>query len=59
LADKYKEIIASFGGRAITNAIENEIMKPLSKNLLKAEYESAHDVVFKVKAENGRIIAYS
>jgi ATP-dependent Clp protease ATP-binding subunit ClpA len=59
LADKYKEIIASFGGRAITNAIENEIMKPLSKNLLKAEYESTHDIIFKVKAENGKIIAYS
>jgi len=57
LADKYKEIIASFGGRAITNAIENEIMKPLSKNLLKAEYKTAHDVIFKVKAEKGRITA--
>ncbi|MFQ6056507.1 MAG: AAA family ATPase, partial [Methanosarcinales archaeon] len=38
LVKKYGERIANFGGRGITNAINDEIMLPLSKAILRAEY---------------------
>lgn len=56
LAEKYGERISSFGGRAITNAIEDELMKPLSMRLLKAEYDGAQNIPFRVDIEDGRIV---
>jgi ATP-dependent Clp protease ATP-binding subunit ClpB len=52
---KYSKVISNFGGRAITNAIEDEIMKPLAKSLLRAEFNGSKNMTFKVKDENGKI----
>lgn len=56
LVEKYGETISSFGGRAITNAIEDEIMKPLSRSVLKAEYDASQGITFRVRAENGKVV---
>ena len=56
IAGKYGETISAFGGRAITNAIEDEVMKPLSMRLLRAEYEGSQNVAFKVTSEGGGIV---
>lgn len=56
LAVKYRDTISSFGGRAITNAIEEEIMKPISTKLLQAEHNSSQNLTFRIKVENERIV---
>jgi len=56
LAVKYRDTISRFGGRAITNAIEEEIMKPISEKLLKAEHNSSRNITFRVKVEKERIV---
>ena len=57
--NKYSEKISNFGGRAITNAIEDETMKPLAKSLLRAEYNGLKNITFKVKNENEKITVIS
>jgi len=41
LVQCYGERISRFGGRGITNAINDEIMLPLARAVLEAEYENA------------------
>jgi ATP-dependent Clp protease ATP-binding subunit ClpA len=57
--NKYSKVISNFGGRAITNAIEDETMKPLAKGLLRAEYNGLKNLTFKIKDENGKILVMS
>jgi len=52
IAAKYGKQIAGFGGRSVTTAIEDEIMKPLSKALLRAEYQGTTDITLSVDAVN-------
>ncbi len=52
---KHTETIASFGGRGITNAIQDEMMKPLSIEVLRAELNRLQGVKFRVFASNNHI----
>ena len=56
LADKYGERISSFGGRAITNSIEDEVMKPLARRVLGAEAEGARNTAFRMATSNKGIV---
>lgn len=56
LVSRYSGNISSFGGRAITNAIEDEIMKALSRAVLKAEYLGKCDLDLMVRAVNGSLL---
>jgi ATP-dependent Clp protease ATP-binding subunit ClpA len=56
LVQKRGDTIADFGGRAITNAVEDEFMKPLSRAVLRAEYSTVRGMTFRVKAENGQVV---
>ncbi len=53
---KYNKAIENFGGRAVTNAIDDEIMKSLSKAILRAEYDGRQGVMFRIKEESGKIV---
>ncbi|NIM13847.1 MAG: AAA domain-containing protein [Candidatus Aminicenantes bacterium] len=56
LVQRYGKNIGTFGGRAITNAIEDDLMKTISIPVLRAEYNNLQNVTFKMKAENNKII---
>lgn len=43
LVARYGARISRFGGRGITNAINDEVMLPLARAVLEAEYENASD----------------
>lgn len=47
--------IAASGGRSVTTAIEDQVMKELSKEVLRAEYDEATDTKFTIDVENSRI----
>jgi len=47
--------IAEFGGRSVTTSIEDEVMKELSKEVLRAEYNGTINTKFSVNADNGKI----
>jgi len=51
IREKYGAKIAEFGGRSVTTAIEDEIMKPLSKELLRAEHDADANISFMVTSE--------
>ena len=53
LVSKYGQQMAEFGGRGITNAIENEIIMALARSVLQAEYEHRTGVHFHVLVDNG------
>jgi len=55
LVSKYgHEGMAEFGGGGITNSIEDEIVSPLARELLRAEYDGCEHVHFRVEiSENG------
>lgn len=55
LVNKYAHQMERFGGRGITNAIEEEIMKPLAKETLAVEGMGATGVKFYVTSQNGMI----
>jgi hypothetical protein len=57
--NKYSKTISNFGGRAITNAIEDETMKPLAKGLLRAEFNGNNNLTFRVQDEKGKIVVSS
>lgn len=46
LVARYGERISRFGGRGITNAINDEVMLPLARAVLEAEYENASNRLF-------------
>lgn len=48
ISTKYGDQIAGFGGRSVTTAIEDEIMKPLSKEMLLAEHQKTTDITFSI-----------
>lgn len=52
LIEKYSKQISHFGGRGITNAIENEIITLLAIETLRVESKQAKNRVFKVGVEN-------
>lgn len=56
LVQKHGQNIGTFGGRAITNAIEDDLMKTVSIPILRAEYNNLQNVIFEMKAENNIII---
>lgn len=56
LANKYGERIARFGGRAIANAIEDEVMKPLALSVLRAEMRGDQQMALRVIARDGGIV---
>lgn len=56
LVQRYGKSIGKFGGRAITNAIEDDLMKALAIPVLRAEYNNAQNITFKMKAETDKII---
>jgi hypothetical protein len=47
LVDRYGDHIRRFGGRGITNAVEDEILMPLARPLLRAEHDGAKGIVFR------------
>jgi ATP-dependent Clp protease ATP-binding subunit ClpA len=47
--------IAASGGRSVTTAIEDEVMKELSKEVLRAEYDETTNSKFSVDVEKSRI----
>lgn len=47
--------IAEFGGRSVTTSIEDEVMKELSKEVLRAEYNGTTNTKFSVNVDNGKI----
>jgi ATP-dependent Clp protease ATP-binding subunit ClpA len=51
LVEKYGDRIARFGGRGITNAIEDELLKPLARPVLRAEHLDLRGVVFRVSID--------
>lgn len=55
LVQQYGKNIGTFGGRAITNAIEDDLMKTVSIPILRAEYNNMQNITFKMKAENNKI----
>jgi ATP-dependent Clp protease ATP-binding subunit ClpA len=56
LVRKHAETVASFGGRAITNAIEDEVIRLLSRATLKAEYNQGRNLTFQVQVEDGALV---
>ncbi len=58
LVEQHASRIAVFGGRGITNAIEDAVMVPLARALLRAEYEEAREVRFEacVAPETGAVV---
>jgi energy-coupling factor transporter ATP-binding protein EcfA2 len=55
LVQKHRDRISEFGGRAITNSIEDEILKALSIEILRAEFEHSRGITFRVEAREGKI----
>jgi len=49
LVDRYGDRIATFGGRGITNAIDDELVAPLARAVLKAEHLQLKATVFRVQ----------
>lgn len=47
--------IAEFGGRSVTASIEDEVMKELSKEVLRAEYNEAINTKFSIDVDNDKI----
>lgn len=56
LVQKYGKQMTMFGGRGITNAIENEVMMPLAKALLRAEYYNEQTVRFCLTTDQQRVL---
>lgn len=58
LVDKHGERITMFGGRGITNAIEDEVMMPLARAILRTEHNGQQQVSFHVRAtdEQGVVV---
>jgi ATP-dependent Clp protease ATP-binding subunit ClpA len=48
IATNNSKKIAEFGGRSVTTSIEDEVMKELSREVLKAEYNETTDTKFSV-----------
>ncbi|MBM3239022.1 AAA family ATPase [Candidatus Poribacteria bacterium] len=59
LVGKHGERISMFGGKGITNAIEDEVMMPIARAILRAEHNEQQRVRFSVKASNEQGIAVS
>ncbi|MGH6907986.1 MAG: hypothetical protein ACREDX_09045, partial [Aestuariivirga sp.] len=49
LVQRYRARISRFGGRGITNAINDEVMLPLAREVLRAEYENASNWQFRLE----------
>jgi len=56
LVQKHGERINIFGGRGITNAIDDEVMGPLARAVLKAEHEGQEQVKFRIRITKGQQI---
>jgi len=56
LVQKYDERIRLFGGRGITNAIEDEIMVRLARPVLGAEHRERQEVTFHVRLSHHDIV---
>lgn len=59
LIKKYKVEINYFGGRGITNAIELELMHPLTIEILRAISMHANNIVFHIDVKNGDVVVES
>lgn len=58
LVQKYGSRIGKFGGRGITNAIEDETMIPLAWAVLQAEHYKRQDIKFRIRlSPDGKILA--
>ncbi|MCL6533664.1 MAG: AAA family ATPase [Armatimonadetes bacterium] len=55
LVQRHGEKMTLFGGRGITNAIEDEVMKPLARAILRAEYQNRQRLRFRLCIEGGGI----
>ncbi len=53
---KYNEQISYFGGRGITNAIDNELMHPLTIEILRGISAHAEKIVFRVGVKDGNVV---
>jgi ATP-dependent Clp protease ATP-binding subunit ClpA len=56
LVEKHTDRINLFGGRGITNAIEDEIMLPLARAVLRAEYNGQQHVIFQVRSTTDGVV---
>ena len=50
--EKHSEQISMFGGRGITNALEDEMMVPLARSLLRVEYGEEQGITFRISASS-------
>ena len=57
LVQKYSDRISMFGGLGITNAIEDEVMMPLARAALRAEFGEQQQISFHVSSEDGHGIS--
>jgi ATP-dependent Clp protease ATP-binding subunit ClpB len=55
LIRKYGKQMALFGGRGITNALENEIMRALGRAVLQAEYDSILRVQLRIELQDDKL----
>lgn len=55
LVQRHGEKMTLFGGRGVTNAIEDEVMKPLARAILRAEYQNRQRLCFRVRIMNGQV----
>lgn len=56
LVSKYgRAEMAEFGGGGITNSIEDEVVSPLARELLRAEYDGAEQAAFRIVASGNAI----
>jgi ATP-dependent Clp protease ATP-binding subunit ClpA len=56
LVHRHREKMSLFGGRGITNAIEDEVMKPLARAILRAEYHSRQRLCLRVRVGKEQIV---
>lgn len=55
LVEQHSAQMAQFGGRGITNAIEDEVVMVLAPAMLRAEHDEKHDVNFHVKVDGQQL----
>lgn len=55
LVSKYGEQMAQFGGRGITNAIQDELIVPLSQAVILAEHSGRQGITFTVRIDREQI----
>ncbi len=55
LVERYHERMSEFGGRGITNAIEEEILNVLAMEVLRCQYKNERNRHFRILCRNGEL----